>query len=73
METFCTDRLGAERLRAEHFGELCQNHRDPGLWRSLRLRARLMVASFPTSSRGGFSAKPGDHWDRGSGLDLSYL
>lgn len=35
METFHTDRLRAERLQAEHFGELYQSHRNP------RVMARL--------------------------------
>jgi RimJ/RimL family protein N-acetyltransferase len=69
LETFCTDRLIAERLRADHFDELRRMHRDP------RVMATLAPASAPN---GGvlsdeetrrFLRRHLNHWDRrGFGL-----
>ena len=35
VETFATDRLTAERLRAQDFDELCRLHRDPQVMATL--------------------------------------
>ena len=68
VETFRTDRLIAERLRDEHFDELCRMHRDP----------RVMATLGPPGAPDGllsdgethqFLRRHLDHWDRyGYGL-----
>jgi RimJ/RimL family protein N-acetyltransferase len=61
-DTFCTERLRAERLRPEHLDELCRMHRDAQVMATLGgLRSDEQTRRFLQESL--------DHWERhGFGL-----
>jgi len=65
VESFRTERLNAERLRAEHFAELRRMHRDPRVMVTLAPNGGLLSDEETQQ----FLCRHLDHWDRyGYGL-----
>ena len=69
VETFSTEHLIAERLRAEHLDKLCYMHRDPRVMTTLAPAGALNGGVLSGEETRRFLHRHLDHWDRyGHGL-----
>ncbi len=69
IETFQTERLVAERLRAEHFADLDRMHRDPRVMQTLAPAGHPNGGMLSTEETRQFLLRNLEHWQRyGYGL-----